>query len=63
MSVQDLPPVRDFLEQFAESFGVGQDQALLLLGKLIVSYEPSWRREPQSLASDNKVGNRPSRAA
>jgi len=56
-------PVPDFLAQIAETFGVGREEALILLGKLLVAYEPSWCRDPQSPASDGKVGTRSSRAA
>ena len=62
-SLLHLPPAPDFLEQIAESFGVAREEALVLLGNLLVSYEPSWCRDPESLASDGKVGNRSSRAA
>jgi hypothetical protein len=62
-SLEPLPPVSDFLAQFAESFGVGREDALVLLGELLVAYEPSWCRAPQSSAPDENVGNHPSRAA
>ena len=55
--------VPDFLAQIADSFGVGREEAHLLLGKILVSYEPSWLRDPQSLAADGNVRNPPSRAA
>jgi hypothetical protein len=62
-SIERLSPEPDFLAQIAESFGVERDEALILLGKLLASYEPSWCRAPQSLGSDGESGNRPSRAA
>ena len=32
-STEHLPPVPDFLEHVAESFGVGREEALILIGK------------------------------
>lgn len=40
LSVGYVPPIPDFLEQIAESFGVGQSEALILLGQLLAAYEP-----------------------
>ena len=48
LSIADLPPIPDFLAQFAESFGVAQQEALALLGDLLVSYEPSPSGEAQA---------------
>jgi len=41
-----LPPIPDFLEQFAASFGVGREEATRLLGDLLLAYEPAERRPP-----------------
>ncbi len=62
-SNEHLAAVPDFLGQIAESFGVGREEALILLGKLLLAYEPSWSRNPQSSPSESEVGNRSSRAA
>ena len=40
-----LPPIPDFLDQFATSFGLGRDEASRLLGTLLVNYEPVGRGE------------------
>jgi hypothetical protein len=62
-SIEHLLPIPDFLEQFAESFEVGREEALVLLGELLLSYEPSWSRESRSLLAESDALNRPSRAA